>query len=183
MDFYSSHRLSLDRDKKQKHNIDLTLDLELDNLMNVDDIADEIVTNEQGLRSRVFHTLSTQVIPGISESAQNNLNLESETPGHTKFNSNNSSEWSARSREICSPSGTVLDFKSTSDISMAIETNRPTNGLQAFTVARGGLASLITDDVLMHLKSKYLGVNSQKVSSEWKINDDETSINSQLMAA
>ena len=146
-----------------KHAIELDLDLELPGLLRGKHLAAELAFKQEALRTELFKTAAETIVPEIIAQT----GIPSGTPeGTTRTTQKTVVHSEADYRESNGVEGTVVSVRDTMRITMDIMSDRHVTAMQALRANAGNVADSIANDVLAHLRRKYLGLSGSHTSSQ-----------------
>jgi hypothetical protein len=156
-------------DKRQdtNHKIELDLDVALTDFLHSKNIAAELTMKEKEIRKEIFLVVLNQILKKIVEDTGVSYDFEGQV--HAKHHVDTHGHASFEKPKV---EGETFVIRDRLKMVMNIETNRPLNAMQAIRASNHGIATAITDDILHHLKRKFLGITKSSTTTESEI--DET---------
>ncbi|MBU3916665.1 hypothetical protein KKA14_14120, partial [bacterium] len=163
--------LALDRPSENRNTAHLSLDFDIQDLLEVEDaqeIAETLEANQGKIKSNVFQLVRKQVLPDVVK--ENSFkNIEEETTDASKktidVNVNNSSQTQSDLNDG------KLDLGNSMEIAIDMNSGDSIDPLVAFEQSIDIIASNIAETVYFNLENIYLGKQEFHVQSSWNENE------------
>jgi len=160
--------LGWDKGVSTKHSVQLQMGLEIGEFLRGRDITATLATNQGIIRKEVQRIVIEEILPKVFSEAgarsvggELNMDTHSRTKGHAKM------------IEHRTPEGIDVEVRDRLSIVLDITTDRPVTALEAMHGSNISLADAITNDIMMHLAHKYLGVTDHNISTNSSVRNGE----------
>ena len=153
---------------RANHTIKLDLDLTLSDFLRTRNIAEELALREREIRKEIFQVVLETILLKITEGT----GVPWEIPGND-FKTDTRVQRSG-SAAIHHPliQGESLSIRDQLRLVIKLNSDKPLNAMQALRSGNQTVAMSITDDIIFHLKMKYLGITESCTESSIHIDDD-----------